>query len=339
MAWGGDPQDQGRGGGRSLAPERRYDVATFGETMVRLSAPSGVRLPIASALSVHAGGAESNVAADLAQLGRHSIWYSALPEHAMGEAVVRRVAAAGVDVSQVKRVPGTRVGVYYLEGGLDAATPEVIYDRQATAFSCITPEDLPLAALLDTRVLHVSGITAAVGAGPRAALVRLLDEAQRAGVLLSVDINYRSRLWEAEEASEALAPLASRADLLFVSESDASTLFNHKGAPETIVRALSERSQASVIVLTRGDQGVVASIDGTIHEVVAVPVQVIDRPGAGDALAAGVLDGVLDGDALAGLHRGVALAAHALTQLGDIVTMSRADLLRFMAKPRTAIVR
>ena len=280
MARGGGPQNQGREGGRPLALERRYDVATFGETMIRLSAPSGVRLPVTSALSVHAGGAESNVAADLAQLGRHTTWYSALPDHAMGDAVVRRIAAAGVDVSHVKRVPGTRVGVYYLEGGLDASTPEVIYDRQATAFSCIAPGDLPLAALLDTRVLHVSGISAAVGAGPRAALVRLLDEAKRAGVLLSFDINYRSRLWDAEQASEALAPLVSRADLLFVSESDASTLFHHRGAPEAIVRALSERSQASVVVLTRGDRGVVAyRWDGSRGP--ALPVHVIDRPGAG----------------------------------------------------------
>ena len=166
MARGGGPQNQGREGGRPLALERRYDVATFGETMIRLSAPSGVRLPVTSALSVHAGGAESNVAADLAQLGRHTTWYSALPDHAMGDAVVRRIAAAGVDVSHVKRVPGTRVGVYYLEGGLDASTPEVIYDRQATAFSCIAPGDLPLAALLDTRVLHVQRDLGGRGRGP-----------------------------------------------------------------------------------------------------------------------------------------------------------------------------
>lgn len=339
MARGGAQKDRAPGGVRSRPPERRYDVATFGEAMIRLSTPAGVRLPVAEALSVHVGGAESNVAADLAQLGRRTIWYSAVPDHAMGEAVVRRLAAAGVDVSHVKRVPGARVGVYYLEGGLDAATPEVIYDRQATAFSCITPEDLPLGALLDTRVLHVSGISAAVGAGPQAALVRLVEEAQRAGVLLSVDVNYRSRLWEADRASEALAPLAARADLLFVSASDASTLFRHTGDPETIVRALAERSQARVIVLTRGEQGVLASIDGAIHAIAAIPVQVIDRPGAGDALAAGVLDGVLDGDALAGVHRGLALAAHALTQRGDIVTTGRGDLERFMAKPRATIAR
>ena len=324
---------------RTRSAARRFDVATFGEAMIRLSTPPGVRLPVADELAVHVGGAESNVAADLAQLDRRTIWYSALPDHAMGEAVMRRLAAAGVDVSYVKRVPGTRVGVYYLDGGLDASAPEVLYDRQATAFSCLTPEDLPLPDLLDARVLHVSGISGAVGEGPRAALTTLANEAQRNGVLLSVDVNYRSRLWRADEASEVLAPLAARADLLFVSESDASTLFGHRGAPEAVVRELAERSQASVIVLTRGGRGVLVSIDGTVHEVPAVPVQVIDRPGAGDALAAGVLDGVLDGDALSGVHRGIVLAAHALTQRGDIVTTSRGDLERFMAKPRTSIAR
>lgn len=307
--------------------------------MVRLSTSQGVRLPDAAGLSVHAGGAESNVAADLAQLGRRTLWSSALPDHAMGDAIVRRVAAAGVDTSYVRRVAGSRVGIYYLDSGIDPAAPEVIYDRADTAFASLRPEDLPLAALLKTKVLHLTGISAAIGPGPREAVELLATRAKEAGVTLSFDVNYRARLWPAGEARKRLEFFLERADILFLSARDAATVFDVAGTPQAVLRAIASRSSARCVVLSRGAAGVAALLEGRVQEVAGLPVTLLDRPGAGDALAAGVLDGFLDGDIAAGLSRGVALAAAALTQLGDIVTTSRRNLERMLSEGRSTIAR
>lgn len=319
--------------------EARFDLTTFGETMVRLSTPHGIRLPDATGLSVHAGGAESNVAADLAQLGRSTLWCSALPDHAMGDVIIRRIAATGVDTSCVQRIPGSRVGVYYLDSGVDPAAPEVIYDRGDTAFASLRPQGIPLKTLLDTRVLHLTGISAAVGKGPREVLELLATEARGAGVTLSFDVNFRARLWPASEARETLAFFLERADVLFLSARDAATVFEVSGPPEAVLRGIGNQSSAHAIILSRGAAGVSALLDGHLHEVQALPVTLLDRPGAGDALAAGVLDGLMDDDILGGLSRGVSLSASALTQFGDMVTTSRRNLERMLSDGGSTIAR
>jgi 2-dehydro-3-deoxygluconokinase len=183
----------------------------------------------------------------------------------------------------------------------------------------MTPASIHWEKLLDTRLLHLTGITPALSDGCKAAVTEAVARAKRAGVPVSFDVNYRQKLWGASGAAEVLAPLMRQADLLFCGHGDAQRLFGCPPDPAAALRALSEQSGAQVIVMSVGSAGALALWEGQVHQVDAVPVTIVDRLGAGDALAAGVLHGWLDGDLARGLRTGVMLAGLALAQHGDMV--------------------
>src|SRR5438105_2667438 len=116
----------------------RFDVVSLGETMLRLSVPVGERLDDARALDVEVGGTESNVCVALARLGWRCGWIGRLPDHALGNAVLRSLRADGVDVSAVTRVPGERVGTYFIEYATQPRAIQVIYDRADSAAAHMT---------------------------------------------------------------------------------------------------------------------------------------------------------------------------------------------------------
>lgn len=294
--------------------------------MLRLSVPIGARLSDMRRLDAEVGGAESNVCVALARLGRRTAWQSRLPDHALADAVLRTLRADGVDVSAVARVPGERLGVYYIELATPPRASQVIYDRADSAAARLTPGDLCWEALLDTRILHLTGITAALGPGPYAAITEAMERARAAGVCVSFDVNYRAKLWNADSAGAALRPLLARADVLFCKSADAGLLFGCEGEPRAQMEALRELSGANTIFCTFGERGAALLHGDSFHLEPALPVQIVDRIGSGDAFAAGALDGLLDGDHALALRRGVALAAIALTQHGDRVLTTRAEL-------------
>lgn len=303
----------------------RFEVTAFGETMLRLSVPSGKRLTSMRQLAVHAGGAETNVLAALSSLGRNCGWASALPQHELGQFVLRELAAAGIDSAGVKRTAG-RVGTYYVEFAAAPRAINVIYDRADAAVSCLTPADVDWDYLLDTRVLHLTGITAALSQGCYEIVLEACQRARDQGVVVSFDVNYRSKLWSAEAARDGLEPLLKLIDVLICGEGDAATVFGISGTAETILRALIERSAARHVVLTRSGAGSATLFDDSLVEVDALPADMVDRLGAGDAFAAGLIDGFLDGDIVLGMQRGSVLASLALTQEGDMLTTSRTEL-------------
>jgi 2-dehydro-3-deoxygluconokinase len=185
--------------------------------------------------------------------------------------------------------------------------------------------------LLDTRLLHLTGITPALSESCLAISQDAIRRAREQGVPVSFDVNYRRKLWPAERAKQTLLPLLRGAELLFVGESDAAEVFGVSGSPEQKLPALAELTQARRIILTIGDQGVLAWDDGQMRHQPAQPTTVIDRLGAGDALAAGVIHGWLAGDFALGLKCGAALAALALRRHGDIVHCRPADLQSLLA--------
>jgi 2-dehydro-3-deoxygluconokinase len=310
----------------------RFDITTLGETMLRLSVPIGARLDDTRALDVEIGGAESNICVALARLGRRTGWVSRLPDHALGGAVLRALRADGVDVSAVRRVAGERVGTYFIEYASAPRAIQVIYDRADSAAARMTPDDVDWDYLLDTRILHLTGITAALGDGPYAVLGEAVRRARAAGVTLSFDVNYRAKLWGAATAGERLRPLVAEADILFCKSADASVLFGCAGEPRELLAGLQHLTRARTVLSTFGEAGAALLLGGELTQQPALPVRIVDRIGSGDAFAAGVLDGVLDGDPLDGLRRGVALAAIALSQHGDRVLTSRAELAAVMAR-------
>ena len=293
--------------------------------MLRLSVPPGHRLTKMRQLDVHAGGAETNVLGALSALGRTCGWVSALPENDLGGFVLRELAAARIDSSAVI-LRGGRVGSYYVEFAAAPRAVQVIYDRADAAVSTLTPADVDWRYLLDTRVLHLTGITAALSRGCYEIVREACERARDQGVKASFDVNYRSKLWSAETAREKLGPILKGVDILVCGEGDAHTVFGISGRPTAVLEQLHDLSGAAHVVLTRSSAGSATLVGGELVEVTAGAAETLDRLGAGDAFTAGVIDGFLDGNLAEGMRRGTVLAALALSQHGDMVSTTRSEL-------------
>jgi len=315
--------------------EPRFDATGIGEVMLRYSAPSGTRLEAASQLDVHPAGAEANVLTLLARLEHRASWMGALPDNPLGRLAINHLRASGLDTNNAIWRNEGRLGTYYVEFGAPPRGVQVTYDRAHSCMSRLQPDEVDWEALLDTRLLHLTGITPALSPScleiARAAILK----ARQRGIPVSFDVNYRQKLWAEPQAAETLAPLMQNAELLFCSGRDATRLFDCKGANQEIAQALLELSHARYVAVTFGEQGAWLW-DGKewLHEP-ARPTQIIDRLGAGDAFAAGVIHGWLQDDPASGLRYGVTLAALALSQHGDMVVTNKQELSALSQKSST----
>lgn len=304
----------------------RFDVTAIGEVMLRLSVPVGARMERTRALDVHPGGAEGNVLAGLARLGRACAWGSALPDNALGRLIANEMRLAGIDLAGLLWRPAGRVGLYFAEFAAPPRNSDVIYDRADSCAAQLEPDDMPWDLLMDTRHFHVSGITPALSPAGLAATQRALREARARGVTISFDINYRAKMWSPAQARQALLPLLPGIDLLFCGQGDADAVFGCQGPPAAALRQLAALAQVGAVVMSAGDSGIRAWQQGEELQQDAQPVTIVDRLGAGDAMAAGVLHGFLDGDLAGGLRYGSLLAALALTQHGDMLVATQAEI-------------
>ncbi len=305
-----------------------FDLTTIGEGQIRLTVPQGQRLSETDELRVTAACSEANVAGLLAQLDRPVSWCSVLPEGDLAERCLSEFRSVGVDTSSVVRVPGGRIALYFMEPGERPIPSRVTYDRLGTPFRDITADQVDWEALLQTRLVFVTGITAALTSRTAAVVREFVDRAVQRGIDVALDVNHRSLLWSAAAAREVLEPIAKRARILFCSLRDAATVFDIASAgPATDVpRLLQERFDNEFVVCTDQTEGVyVAGPDGE-HSFPVDVVPVVDRPGAGDAFVAGTLHGFLGGDLLAGVETGMRVARLALTHHGDLTRVSAQEL-------------
>ncbi len=310
----------------------RFDVTTVGEVMLRLSVPAGYRLEAASQLDLAPGGAEANVVAALAQLGRRCAWFGALPSNALGRLVARHLRVAGIDLGGVVWFEAGRLGTYYVDFAVPPRPIQVIYDRADSCAARLGPEQIDWLYLLSSRILHLTGITPALSPSCHSVVTQAIARAKEAGLAISFDINYRQKLWTTDRAREVLTPLIQGVDLLFCAEGDARGLLGCEGTPEEIATRVQQWSSAHQVVISLKDRGVIASDGIHFWQQPALPVQIIDRLGAGDALAAGVLHGWLDGDLQQGLQYGVALAALALSQHGDMLVTNEEEVRALLSQ-------
>ncbi len=305
------------------------DVLTFGETMLRLSPPGRLRLAQATSFDVWVAGCESNVAAALCVLGLSATWVSRLPDNPPGRKVEAALRAVGIDVSHIVWTPpGERVGLFYAEAGAEPRTGTVVYDRAHSAASALSPADLPDALFDSHRHLHVSGITPALSASCAAAVADAVARAKARGRTVSLDINYRAKLWSPEAAAAALAPLIEQVDVLFCVRGDSERLFGLSGDDADRASALRVRFGVPIAVLTAGADGVVGCDADGCRAVPAVPVEAtVERIGSGDAFAGGFLAEYLRGASLEdALKTGVAAGALKRTVLGDMLVATQADV-------------
>jgi 2-dehydro-3-deoxygluconokinase len=332
----------------------RFDVTTLGEAMVRLSVPVGQRLELAAQLDMFPAGTEANLAVALARLGRRTAWVSALPDNPLGRLITNQLHMAGVDLSAVIWSTTGRIGTYFIEFSGPPRSTQVIYDRANSLASQIRPEQVDWDILLDTRLLHLTGITPALSDSCAETVREAVRRARGAGVAISFDVNYRSKLWSPPAAAQALRPLMAGVDLLLCGQEDAQLLFGcgsgsddqgpadgkrRAAAREAIVRDLAEQSQAKQVVVTFGAEGAVAWDGSRFRHVAAVPVEIVDPIGAGDGLAAGIIHGWLDGDLAQGLRYGAVMAALALSQYGDMIMTTPAEVASLLESAEGGVVR
>ncbi|MFF0073473.1 sugar kinase [Streptomyces sp. NPDC005494] len=298
------------------------DVVCLGESMVTFLPSQPGRLADVPSFGRGIGGAESNVACALAAAGHRAAWVGRVGADGFGDHLVEAIAGYGVDTSAVRRDPDRPTGIYF-RTATDRATDahEVAYYRAGSAASAMSPHNVPYEDVLGGRVLHLSGITAALSADCLALLDDLTAPRENRP-LISFDVNHRPGLWRGGDAGpEVLLGLARRSDLVFVGEDEAEEAWGLHGA-EAIRAALPE---PDVLVVKRGSDGVtVFSRDGdpaqdTVTDVPSLRVDVVAAVGAGDAFAAGFLSATLrDLPVRDRARHGHLMAAAVLTVPGDL---------------------
>jgi 2-dehydro-3-deoxygluconokinase len=293
-------------------------IVGIGETLIRLAPGGGEILESAHAYSVHVGGAESNVCVNLAQLGVPTAWISRLPANPLGRRVAESLRGFGVNLEGVIWAPEGRVGLMLVQPGAEPRAGEVIYYRRDSAFAEIDPDTVHWSLLDGSRVMHLTGITPALGEGPHRLVHRAIAEARKRNIRISFDVNYRAKLWPPAAARQTIEPLLRGLDIVFVNDRDARVLFDARGEAEAMARALRDRFRCGVLVLTLGADGALALEDDGAVRHPAFTCQIVDRIGRGDAFAAGFLYGHLRGGPADGLRYGSALAALKQTFPGDV---------------------
>ena len=306
-----------------------HDLVAIGEVMLRLSIPSPDRIETVRRLDVQIGGAEANVAAACARLGLRTAWISAVPANAWGGRIRRELSGHGVDCAHVQAIDDARIGVYFLEFGVPPRPIRVLYDRRDSAFARLTPEAIDWAPVRRARLVHLTGITPALGAGPRGLVERALGEA----TAVSFDLNYRAALW-APAAARAFAESAlPRARHVFMGEAEARTVFGLNGPAAAIIEALASLAPKATIAILQGQDGSTVLADGRLWRPSrAHAVQVVDPVGAGDAYVAGFLWATLNGrgpqDAV---DAGAAVAALKCSTWGDVALIDARDVADLLA--------
>lgn len=323
-------------------------IVTLGEIMLRLSPAGNRRFVQVDDFDVIWGGGEANVAVSCANYGHDAYFVSKLPEHEIGQAAVNALRRYGVDIRHVAR-GGKRVGIYYCETGASMRPSKVIYDRAGSAIAEADPEDFDFDAIMEgADWFHWSGITPAIS-DKAAELARLACEAaKRHGVMVSVDLNFRKKLWTSEKAQSIMRPLMQYVDVCIGNEEDAELCLGFKPEADVeggetnaegykgIFRAMAREFGFKYVVSTlresysathNGWKAMIYNGEEFYESKRYDIFPIIDRVGGGDSFSGGLIHGLLtmksQGEALE-----FAVAASALkhTIPGDFNLVSAAEV-------------
>lgn len=323
-------------------------IVTLGEIMLRLSTPGHSRFVQSDSFDVVYGGGEANVAVSCANYGHEAYYVTRLPVHEIGQAAVNALRRYGVRTDFIAR-GGSRVGIYFLESGAAMRPSKVIYDRAGSAIAEALPEDFDFDAIMEgADWFHWSGITPAIS--DRAAeLTRLACEAaKRHGVTVSVDLNFRKKLWTKEKAQSVMRPLMQYVDVCIGNEEDAELCLGFKPDADVeagktdaegykgIFRAMADQFGFKYVVSTLRESfsashnGWKAMIyDGKeFYESKRYDIlPIVDRVGGGDSFSGGLIHGLLT-KATQGEALEFAVAASALKHTidGDFNMVSAAEV-------------
>lgn len=322
-------------------------IACFGELLIRLTSPGRELMLQSGRLDAHVGGAEANVAVGLACLGHETRMLGAVPDNALGRAAIGELRRHGVDAGGVMFSPG-RMGLYFLAPGAGVRASQIVYDREASSFAHLSDFDWDR-ALAGVGLLHMSGITPALGPVSAFLARSAVGAAAERGIGVSFDGNYRAQLWERWDGDPKalLHPLVNSAQILFGNHRDISLLLgrNFSGDGEDRRREAAEAAfeafpkleyiaSTARRVVSADENHIAVRIDSRAGAAQTREVAVggiVDRIGAGDAFAVGVLHGLRLGKHLettAGYGLALACLKHSLP--GDASLFRQEDIDAFL---------
>jgi 2-dehydro-3-deoxygluconokinase len=333
-------------------------VVTFGELMLRLAVPAGQRFAAATAFDASYGGGEANVAVSLASFGIPSAFVTRLPINELGDGAMRFLRTSGVGTEAVVR-GGDRLGLYFLEHGVAQRGSLVVYDRAGSAFAGIGEDDVDWnRAFAGARWFHLTGITPAVSKTAAACALRAVRTARERDMTVSVDLNYRAKLWRwGGSPGEVMGEIVEAADVIIGNEEDAARFFGIE-APgtdvdaavidgaryETVARALVARFPRcrTVGITLRGSHsashntwtGAMLMNDVFLLSRTYDVQPIVDRVGTGDAFAAGLIAGLVAEplpDAQDVLEFAVAASCLKHGIVGDANLVTRAEVEQLVA--------
>lgn len=328
-------------------------TVTFGEIMLRLSPPGAERFLQSPSFVATFGGAEANVAVSLAAFGLDSWYVTRLPKHAIGEAAVKALRMEGVRTEAIVR-GGDRIGVYFTESGASQRASVVIYDRAHSAVSEMKAGDVNWAQVLDGAAwFHLTGITPALGSSAAACARDAIRAAREAGARISLDLNFRKKLWSEADARAVMRTLVRDVNVLIANEEDLQSMLGIEVANAAILegrldvdayRAAAEQASREfgpeMVAITlreslsASDNGWSAVLwsqpDRAFYHSQKYDVRLVDRIGGGDSFSAGLIFGLVTGRTPEAALR-FAVAASALKQSipGDFnrISVEEADRL------------
>ncbi len=327
-------------------------VVTLGEIMLRLSPEGFLRFSQADYFRLIFGGGEANVAVSCANYGHNAVFVSKLPSHEIGQAAVDSMRRLGVDTSRIIR-GGKRVGIYYCETGASMRPSNVIYDRAGSSMAEADPDDFDFDEIMQgADWFHWSGITPAIS-DKAAEITRVACEAaRRHGVTVSVDLNFRKKLWTPEKAQEVMRPLMKYVDVCIGNEEDAELCLGFKPDADitggktnadgykAIFKAMASefgfRHIASTLreSYSASHNGWKAMIyDGTtFYQSRRYDIDpIVDRVGGGDAFSGGLIHGLVTGMPMdKALEFAVAASALKQTIHGDFNLVTAAEVQRLV---------
>lgn len=316
--------------------------------MLRLSPAGSKRFVQVDNFDVIWGGGEANVAVSCANYGHEVYFVSKLPEHEIGQAAVNALRRYGVDTRYIAR-GGNRVGIYYCETGASMRPSKVIYDRAGSAIAEADPSDFDFDAIMEgADWFHWSGITPAIS-DKAAELTRLACEAaKRHGVTVSVDLNFRKKLWTSEKAQQVMRPLMKYVDVCIGNEEDAELCLGFKPDADVENGSTDAEGYKGIFAAMMNEFGF-KYVVSTLRESFSATHNgwkamiydgrefyqsrrydidpIVDRVGGGDSFSGGLIHGLLTmGNQADALEFAVAASALKQTINGDFNLVSAAEV-------------
>jgi 2-dehydro-3-deoxygluconokinase len=320
----------------AMAPPR---VVCLGETMMMFAPPPHELIEYCDTFQTFHGGAESNVAIGLERLGLHAGWVSKLPDNALGRKVANEVRSFGADTSAVVWTNYGRVGTFFFEWGAPPRPLMTIYDRANSVYTTLTADELDWDYIRQAEWLTLTGITPALSPTCRQMALDVVQRARACGLRVAMDMNYRSLLWERDEAASTCRELLPHLNLLVGTEPDMRMLCGTDDSQEDLLNCMARTYGIEIVTMTLGEGGCLAWHGGVIHRAGGHPVQTVNRLGAGDAFFAGLLYGVITANVPTALRYGMAMSALKLTIPQNIPLINKADVLRLMDGSQSSLVR